>query len=212
MQRTLRITGQGKVAVKPDLILFNFPVSVLNEDYEMALELLNERVSKLRNLVERAGIDIDGLKTTNYRISRDTRYDRDTEEHVFIGFRASHDIRLELPFDKKVVGEFIRTLSRHFQELDFRISFTAYQTEDLKRQLIENAIQNARQSAEHIAKASGITLKEILNIDFSFQELYLREESIIDSDMIQHDAMAMAEINPEDIEADKNITVTWRIE
>lgn len=72
--------------------------------------------------------------------------------------------------------------------------------------------RNARQKASIIAEASGISLKEILNINCSFSELqFLSEtETVYNRLMVCEDSAA--DLNPTDINSSENVTVTWRIE
>jgi uncharacterized protein len=212
MNRILRITGTGKISVTPDLANISFPVSTTKKNYKSAILSLNEKVNLLRDIVSKNGIDKNLVKTSDYNVHRETRYNEDTEEYDFVGFKASHSMSLELPLDNKLLNSLLMEIAESFRELDFSLRFTAKETEEHKQQLMESAIQNARASAEIIAKASGVELKEILHIDFSFSEHHIRHDYHMDASSMMIESNAMSEITPEDIDEEKNITVTWRIE
>ncbi len=212
-ERTLNITGKGKVSVKPDLIILSFQINLIEKDYDTAVNKLNERVESLRNVIVRNGVPKDNIKTKIFSVDTETEWDKKKESRIFVGFRARHDLELEIPFDNALTNAIIRGIAKLNENIEFRISFGVKDTDKYQSQLIENAIENALAHAKTITKATGVKLKEILNINFSFSEISFRSYDDTCSDSISLDCNAsMPDLNPSDIKADKTITITWAIE
>lgn len=109
--------------------------------------------------------------------------------------------------------------ARDKQDVDERvvenaiISFFVNDTEGAKNLLIGNAIKDARQKASVLAEASGVVLKEIQSIDYSWGELRFesRPEMIGMAPEGVLEDLRM-DIEPDDIDATDNVTVVWAIE
>ena len=213
MNRTLNITGKGNVSVKPDIIILSFEIDLIEMEYGATVDKLNERVESLRKIIVGNGIPKDNIKTKVFSISTETEWDKKKETRVFVGFRARHDLELEIPFDNVLTNTIIRGIARLNENIEFRVSFGVKDKDKYQSQLIENAIDNALEHAKTITKATGVVLKEILNIDFYYSEISFRSNDDMCSDNISLDCNAsMPDLNPSDIKADKTITITWRIE
>ena len=69
MERTIRVTGRGKMNVKPDTIELNIFVSKVYPEYAEAMEASAEMTEVLKAAAERAGFDPRDLKTTGFSIN-----------------------------------------------------------------------------------------------------------------------------------------------
>jgi len=213
MQKTLRITGRGKVAASPDIIILSFDVECHEWEYEKAINKLNHKVNSLRETIESVGIDKTSLKTKDFRINKDTSWQKEEKKYVFNGFRATHDMELEVPLDNDLINKLILRLVENISNLDFKIAFGVKEPDKFKDILIQNAISQAKNSANIITKASGVKLGSILNIDYSFDELFVRSSNI---DFEMNESMcsmedSMPDMQPDDIKLAETITLTWEI-
>ena len=81
--------------------------------------------------------------------------------------------------------------------------------------LLENACVNAKAKAGILAKASGVTLGDLISIDYNWGELHLFSQTQYD---MEDDCMRMAsaaptsiEIEPDDIDISDSVTFVWEI-
>lgn len=214
MERKLQITGKGKLSVAPDIIILSFDASAQEWEYEATVSALNRKVEALRTIIEGVGVKRTSLKTKDFSIRKDTTYNRKTEKHDFNGFRASHDLELELPLDKSIINSLLGQIAKGMDNLDFRIAFGVKDASQQQQQLILQAISKAKENATLIAGATGVELKEILDIDYSFRELTIRSQRY-DYPVYEADMMttydATPDFEPDDIDVTETITITWRI-
>lgn len=211
--RTLTVTGRGTASADPDLTVLSFGVVGRDPSYSASVEDLNGRVEALREDLEAAGVERTRLKTTSFDVRDDRRYDRDTDKHIFVGYEASHRLRLELPFDKELLNSVLTRVAQSASEAAVTISFDVSDKESLRREAMRAAVADARESARTLAEASGATLGEILRIDYSYVEIRTRRFSYgYASASAMYDAASPApDVEPEALDAEEGVTVVWEI-
>jgi uncharacterized protein YggE len=211
--RTLTITGRGTASADPDLTVLSFGVVGRDPSYSASVEELNGRVEALREDLEGAGVERTRLKTTSFGVRDDRRYDQDTGEHVFLGYEASHRLRLEIPFDRELLNAVLARVASSASEATVTISFDVSDTESLRRRAMRAAVADAQEGARVLADASGATLGEILRIDYSYVEIRTRRFSYeYASASAMYEASAPApDVEPEALDAEEGVTVVWEI-
>ena len=215
MERQLQITGKGKLAIAPDIIIISFNAEAHEWEYEKTISSLNNKVEELRTTIENEGVARKSLKTKDFSIRKETTWNKKTEKYEFNGFKASHSLELELPIEKNIINSLLGQIAKNLDSLDFGITFGVKEAEKHQQQLILRAIDKAKENASLISVATGVELKEILNIDYSFREITIRSEQynypMYKSDMLMETANATPDFEPDDIDVTETITVTWRI-
>ena len=212
-RRTLTVRGRGTASADPDLTVISFGVVGRDPSYSSSVEELNGRVEALREDLEAAGVERARLKTTSFDVHDDRRYDRDTGKHVFLGYEASHRLRLELPFDKELLNGVLARVAQSASEAAVTISFDVSDVESLRRGAMRAAVADAREGARVLAEASGATLGEILSIDYSYVEIRARRLSYEFANTgAMYEASAPApDVEPEALDAEEGVTVVWEI-
>ncbi len=211
--RTLTVRGAGTASADPDLTVLSFGVVGRDPSYSASVEELNGRVEALREDLEAAGVERTRLKTTSFDVRDDRRYDRDTGKHVFLGYEASHRLRLELPFDKELLNGVLTRVASSASEAAVTISFDVSDVESLRRRAMRAAVADAREGARVLAEASGATLGEILSIDYSYVEIRTRRLSyeFANASAMYDAAPPAPDVEPEALDAEEGVTVVWEI-
>lgn len=60
MERTIRVTGKGKISVKPDTIRLIMTVEGANKVYDKAVKESAEKTEKIKDMFE--NLDLKGIK------------------------------------------------------------------------------------------------------------------------------------------------------
>ena len=214
MERKLQITGKGNLSIAPDLLIIGFEVKAHEWEYENSISRLNDKVEQLRQIIEKENVDRKQLKTKGFDVRRDSSWNKKTEKSEFNGFKASHDLELELPLDQSLINRLLGKIATTLDDLDFRINFGVKDPEPYHRELLKNAIQKAKENAALIAEASGVQLREIIDIDCTIREIQIRSRSY-DYRVYEtsHEfTTSTPDFEPDDIDASESVTITWRIE
>lgn len=56
MERTIRVTGKGKLSVKPDMIRLRISIEGIYEEYDETLRKSSDCVEILKDLIEKWGM------------------------------------------------------------------------------------------------------------------------------------------------------------
>lgn len=215
MERKLQITGKGKLSVAPDIIILSFSASAQEWAYEETVNTLNRKVENLRTIVEGVGVERKQLKTKDFGIRKDTTWNKKTEKYDFNGFKATHNLELELPLDKSIINRLLGQIAKALDNLDFSIAFGVKDAAAQQQQLILQAISKAKENATLIAGATGVELREILDIDYTYHELTIRSRSH-DYPVYLSEATSTYDAAPDfeadDIDVTESVTITWRID
>ncbi|MFY9429478.1 MAG: SIMPL domain-containing protein [bacterium] len=79
---------------------------------------------------------------------------------IFRGYKASHKLKVEFPFDKDFLNKVMRKLGQTKSHASFRITFTIAEPEPLRQQALAEAVKNDAQNANLLDEAAGVKLWE----------------------------------------------------
>lgn len=219
MEKTIRVTGTGKVSIKPNITIINLDFSNVLPTYEDALKASTLDVSAVKDAIAKAGIDRDTLKTTNFSV--DAHYESYKDEKgnyksKFDGYEYHQSLRFKFDIDNKMLGRVLYQLSTIDVEPRFRIGYGVKNAEDAKNELLGNAIADAKKKAEIISKAAGVELGEILDINYSWLDIEFNSRSYDLQPKIMMcksapEAGFDIDIEPDDIEKSDNVTLVFKI-
>ncbi|MFZ4698937.1 MAG: SIMPL domain-containing protein [Candidatus Methylumidiphilus sp.] len=210
--RTLTVTGKGHVETAPNQVILSFSLSAEGYAYQTTVEALNLKVENLRLAAESFGVGRDQLKTTNFSIMPKYQYHERTREREFRGFTASHDLRLEIPFDKETLNHALKAIAKSGSDAQFNIRFAVAETEALKMRTLQAAVADATTKANIIADAASVRLGSIARIDYGKLEVHFAEPDFDVSPMACMDpSTPEADIEPEDVGSSVSITLVWEI-
>ncbi len=215
MERTIRVKGKGSILVKPDAIKIAITAESSYWNYDETIEQSARCTRTLRDAMQNAGLDPKNLKTSYFLIN--SKYDRYRDENgdykeKFAGYEYEHRTYIEFDNDNKILGKVLYELAHCDVEVNFDIKYTVKDKEKVKNDLLEKAVEDATTKAKVLSKASGVKLKEILNIDYTWGEINITSEPKIDWMMIKEETSYNIDIEAEDIDMQDTVTVTWAIE
>ena len=127
-------------------------------------------------------------------------------------------VRLNMTMEGMKEGKVRYKLGHSPVRPEFRIEYTVAEPEKCKNELLKNAVTDAKAKADVLSKASGVSLGEIITIDYSWAEIdfvsrpmdkLMLEECCVRS--CEPDETYDIDINPDDIDVTDNVTVVWGI-
>ena len=69
MERTIRVTGKGKLAVKPDLIELTLSIKDIKKEYDELLKRSSSATNEVKELLEKIGFERKNIKTKSFDIN-----------------------------------------------------------------------------------------------------------------------------------------------
>ncbi|WP_340110650.1 SIMPL domain-containing protein [Maribellus mangrovi] len=215
------ITVEGKSSIKliPEELYFTVNLSAKDNNYDVCADMAVEKLSNIKQLFIDNSIDEDLLKSNSYSIREINKYDPQTRKQVFEGYEANIPLTIKTKRDYKK-NDLIFTLIKQNLESNFNLNFSLSdeQMEEVKEKLIALAVQDAKQKAQWITKASETELGNIKNIQYGEPRLirgYNNSMELMTADIMPITREASAKItevlSPNEIEMRTNIVISWEI-
>ena len=219
MTRTITIKGIGKLSLKPDQTVVSLTLKTIHKVYDRAMDEAAEHLKQLREALVGIGFAKDDLKTTNFNVGTEYESERDRNgnyKRVFVGYSVTHQLKLEFVFDSQRLSRTLGAIAICVAEPELKVQFTVKDREAVNAALLESACVNAKAKADILARASGVTLGELLSIDYSWGELHLFSPTRYDMEdacmMRACTAPGAIEIEPDDIDVSDSVTFVWEIQ
>ena len=218
MNRTITIKGIGKLSLKPDQTVVSLTLKTVHADYDKATDEAAKRLEQLRDTIAEIGFARDDLKTTSFDVGTEYKIERDKSgnyKRIFVGYRVTHGLKLEFDFDSQRLSNVLGAIAACIAEPELNVQFTVKDRAAVNAALLESACANARAKAEILTKASGVTLGQLISIDYNWGELHLHSPThykMEDACMMKASAAPTAmDIEPDDINVSDSVTFVWEI-
>jgi len=171
--KTITIKEAARESVKPDLIIVSINLESVDIEYQNVLLDDSKKIDILNSSLKEIGFNKESLKTTDFNIT--TKYEniniKGSYEKVFKGYVCRHHLLLEFSFDTKLLGLVLSALSSSLSNPEIFINFSVKNQEKYKNMLLTKLAQNALEKAKVLCKASGVSLGELVTVDYSINDL-----------------------------------------
>lgn len=218
MTRTITIKGVSKLSLKPDQVVISLTLKATDKNYDKAMNTAAKHLEQLRGALVGIGFTKDDLKTTNFNVGTEYESERDKNgnyKRIFIGYSVTHQLKLEFDFDSQRLSQTLGAIAACIAEPELNVQFTVKDKESVNAALLENACANAKANAGILAKASGVTLGDLISIDYNWGELHLFSPTQYDMEdacmRLSSAAPTSIEIEPDDINISDSVTFVWEI-
>lgn len=221
MERTIKVTGKGKISVKPDTIRLRISMEGKYREYDETLRKSSDSVELLKDLIVNLGYNRKDLKTLYFNI--DTEYEsyqaRDKSwKRRFQGYKYVHRMKLEFPADNQRLGKILYALAHCPLSPEFSIEYTVADPEQCKNELLGAAVKDSMKKASVLSDVARVKLGQIVNIDYSWGEMEfvtmpLQEMSLRCCEPEECDSESYdMDIEPNDIDITDTVTVVWKLD
>lgn len=159
LNREITVQGQGEITAKPDVA--KITLAVQTDTLPTAEAATSELAKKFQNVLaalKKAGVEDKDVKTTN--LSVNPLYDYVNGKQNQIGFQANESIYVtirKLDNVSTIVGQ---ATAQGVNQIG-GVSFEIDDPDNLKIQAQEKAIDNAKEKAQQLAKALGVSLGKV---------------------------------------------------
>lgn len=222
MMRTIRVTGKAQIRVHPDMVRITVTMEGLCQEYADALRRSAEDTEQLRDTLEPFGIARPSLKTLRFDI--DAEYEsykkHDAWEKWFAGYKFQHVLKVEFDADNERLGRILYALAHCQLHPEFRISYFVRDPEAGRNELLGKAVSDAVEKAKVLSSVTGVSLKKVQSVDYSWGELNLEVQPMDRElfagncalDSCGAEGSCAVSMEPDDIAVSDTVTVVWEIE
>lgn len=158
----LAVVGEGKIEVTPDTAYVDAGITVDNRGTVSEVQqTMNTINNKIINVLRDMGIEKGDIKTSNYSVYPNYRYDNNV--NTISGYNGNATIQVKVR-NVQMVSQVIEEVTGAGANQIQGVRFSIDKPESYREQVRDMAIKNARAQAEKLAKDLGITLGKVSNI------------------------------------------------
>jgi len=205
---TIQVNGQSRIPVPADQVVISFAVeteaSTAREATTQNAQRMDAVISALR------GAGIQGLKIETFGYALRPEYEMSREvagTRVIAGYRAQNNIRVTVPDVNAAGGLLDRAIDAGANRVS-SLQFQASDTREARLRALQEAVGHARQEAEAIASAMGVTLGIPLQVQGGASAPPPSPVAGIQMEMA---ARAPTPIEAGDQTVSANVSITYRI-
>ena len=221
MDRSLKVTGKGKISVRPDTIRVLITQTARKKKYDEAVRESAERKADITDGLGKLGFDKKDLKTLHFDVN--TEYEGyEAKDHSWkqrlVGYRYTHRMKLEFPSDNELLGKVLTLLASCPGEPEFTIQYTLADPEAARNELLVKAVEDLKAKAGVLSRAAGVKLGQIVTVDYSWSEADIASAPMRAMSLreckaagVMDNAIAI-DIEADDIDVTDTVTVIWWIE
>ena len=211
------VQGEGTGYFTPNEVILNIHFTTKGYTYE---EVLREGTKNVEVFVEelllKNNFKKEGMKTRNFVIREDTKYNNITGQYDHDGYSFNQMASLKFDYDKELMANMMVSISKLDNAPMCQIQFGIKEEDACRRSILAKAYKAAEMQAEAIAEAAGKTLKSCQKVDFQpFTTDYV-SRARIDSDVMYaekaYHGIVQTIVNtftPEDIEVSETLYCLW---
>ncbi len=216
--RTIHIKGTGTASAVPDYVTITMELQAQHREYVQAMRIGAQQVEMLREAATEAGFMAENLKTAYFSV--DAEYESEEQEEngrtryhrVFVGYVCKHTLKLSFDLDSERMEKAMTAIGDCLSKPEVSIAFTVKNKQAMRDQVLESAAQDARRKADILCKASGVTLGDLLRVEYSWGEINISHSLDLKMDCCAlGEASPSYDFHPDDIEAGDTVDFYWEI-
>lgn len=164
MPRTLNVNGNAQIKVAPDVAYISIGVHTDNANAAEAVASNNAQAQRVIDALKAMGVAEADIQTSNFSIYPSQQYDENGMPSGTI-YMVDNTVYVSLR-DLPKVGNVVQAAVEAGANNIYGIQFDLADKETVVAEARTKAIQNARQQAEEIAAAAGISLGAVQSISY----------------------------------------------
>jgi len=158
-QEGIWVSGTGKVTVTPDIATLRLGIAAQAATVAEAQSQAAEAMDRVMTALTDNGVDEKDIQTQYFSIYQVTRWDREKEEEIVVGYRVTNMVTAKIrEIDK--VGSIIDAVAAAGGDLT-RINSIGFSVDDPSayyEEARQKAMADARAKAEQLAELAGVRL------------------------------------------------------
>ena len=197
-RRTVSVSGSGSVTIEADTATIILSVITKGDDVAETSNRNAKKMAEVQSAVMNAGISKECISTQNYSVYQESHYDNKTGRQIQDDYRVTNEIKIlikNISMTSEVIDLSLKSGANQLSSLSYGVT----DTETAKKQARTLAIQQAHESANLLAGASGSKLGKVLSIsehaDYAFPRARLMKTSSPMNGAMQEDSAVATPIS-----------------
>lgn len=211
-QEGIWVSGQGKVFAEPDIAILRLGIEAQATTVVEAKTQADEAMDKVQTAMKENGVADKDIQTQYFSIYRVTRWDRDDEKEVVIGYRVTNMVTAKIRDIDKVgaIIDAVTIAGGDLTRID-NISFTVDDPSDYYEEARKEAMVEAKAKAEQLAELAGVTLGKPTFISEGVQVPPIQRSAVMVEEAVPAPMEIGTTINPGELEITLTVQVVYDI-
>ncbi len=153
------VSGEGKVTVVPDTAMVNLGINSSGNSVKVAQANANGVINKISDALKKLGIADKDIKTNNYSIYPQT------DQNKVVSYSVSINLTVTVrQLDK--INDVLDSATANGANMVGGVQLTVDETKqkELTQRARELAVRDAKQKADSLSRAAGLSLGRIVNV------------------------------------------------
>ncbi len=164
IQRTISVSGRGRAAAPPDMANIRTGVATAATTAKEALEANNRAMENVMQVLTGKNIEEKDIQTSGFHVQPEfKRGPRGSGNNQITGYRVTNQVRVRvrnLPRLGEILDALVQAGSNQISGVNFDIAEPRAITNEARKR----AIDDARGRAELYARATGVSVGQIISI------------------------------------------------
>ncbi|PWJ34187.1 SIMPL domain-containing protein [Sediminitomix flava] len=215
----IKVEGYATVKQVPKLMNINITISQEDIAYDMAVQKVQEKLSKMKENFKNASLDEELIKATSFRV--DERFEYRDGKRKLMGYNAVMDLSVKTEYNAQTSYKAVAALTEDKEFVRFSIGFELSddQKTALKEEALKKAVADAKAKAQILAEAAGAKLGDLNSIRYGHTDEHYRPSprAFAKGEVMAMEAQSAnmggnLELNPKEIEISNRVMMKWEIE
>ncbi len=210
-QTGISVSGTGKTTGKPDLAQLTIGVSTLRDTVQAARDQAATSLDGIVKSLKANGVDDKDIQTQQLNIQPE--YDYSQNKQRLTGFRVSNTLTAKIRDINKTSKSVDDAVNAGGDDTQIQgITFTIDKPDDLKQQARQKAVDDAKQKAQTLASAAGVTLGDPRTISETSYSPPIYAGNAAAAQDKSFAAAPATPIQPGELDVQIDVSVTWAIQ
>jgi uncharacterized protein YggE len=165
---SIKVSGEGKIRVKPDLVILTINVSYVQPRMADAVRLSQQTVDSVVEILSKFGNKQNDIKTSSISANKEYNYDRG--HSIFVGYQAQQSIDFVLNDITRFTELTAKLLATKINSIS-QVQFGHSKADSLLREADLLAYDDALKSAHKLCDRANIKLGKLLYLTNTEEEL-----------------------------------------
>jgi uncharacterized protein YggE len=159
---TVKVSGQGKISIEPDLAYLSFGYENTDPDPQKAQDDNAKKMSEIVEALLEIGVEKENIQTVKFSVDEDYNYVNGNS--TLIGYRVTNEIFVKIT-QLESAGEIVNTAFVAGGNVFSGIAFDVTNRDEIYMQAVDMALLSAEEKANAYAAKSDREIDRILSID-----------------------------------------------
>lgn len=164
--RLVNVTGEGEIKAMPDMAYVTLGVEARKPSLAEARALVTKTVERVLALTRELKIDPKQVDASQLQVQPEYRWNEKDSQRVLLGYAVSRQIEVEVRDLEKLGALLERAVSAGVNVVG-GARLDSSKRKQLERDALAQAVEDARQDAEALARAAGVRLGGVYSLSAS---------------------------------------------